>query len=184
VTRIELIARLRELGACSHSLEWLESLDEEPAQEAWDACERVDWMLWLAGHAGLRAEVISLAADYAEHVLPIAETWLREHAPEHAGAPRLAIEAARSGDGDRAYAARAAARAAHAADAAADAADAAADAVRAAHAADAAHAAHAARAAARAAHAADAAAESRWQLARLREVIAWSDVERGLGGAA
>jgi hypothetical protein len=98
MTKTELLKRLRELDACEESIAWLDELGVATAEQAWLACDRVDWLLWLAGHAGLRSQVVSLAADYAERVLPRAETWLREHAPQHADAPRRVIEAARSGD--------------------------------------------------------------------------------------
>jgi len=42
---------LKSMGACSEAVDWAESY--ATLQEAWDACERGDWMLWLAGkHSG------------------------------------------------------------------------------------------------------------------------------------
>ena len=39
--------KLKELGACKNAVEWADKFTT--AQEAWDACERGDWMLWLLG---------------------------------------------------------------------------------------------------------------------------------------
>jgi hypothetical protein len=192
MTRLELIARLERMNACGESLDWLHGLTCETAEEAYAACERADWLLWLAGRAGLRQQCVTLACDYAERVLPIAETWLRANRPEHADAPGRAIEAARAGTVTPAI--RSAAYAAYAAAYAdADAADAAYAAAYAAYAADAdaADAAYAAYAAAdAAADAADAAAyaayaastERAWQAARFREVISWPTLLAAMDG--
>lgn len=36
--------RLRKRDACPEGLEWF--LEQETPQQAWDGCERCDWMLW------------------------------------------------------------------------------------------------------------------------------------------
>ena len=41
------IAYLKKLGACLEAIEWAEQFNS--AQEAWDRCERGDFMLWLLG---------------------------------------------------------------------------------------------------------------------------------------
>jgi len=38
---------LKKLGACFEAVGWAEQFDSP--QEAWDSCERGDWMLWLLG---------------------------------------------------------------------------------------------------------------------------------------
>ena len=43
----EWIRAISRLGACKDAMEWAESYDSLP--EAWAACERGDWMLWLLG---------------------------------------------------------------------------------------------------------------------------------------
>jgi hypothetical protein len=43
----EYIEKLEELGACQEARE--DALKYESSQKLWDACERGDWMLWLAG---------------------------------------------------------------------------------------------------------------------------------------
>jgi len=146
---------LHDLRACSEARDWARNKD---LHEVWVTCERVDWLLWLAGRmAGApgwptRNQIILAACACAETAL--------KFVPEGELRPRLAIEAARAfvrGDANiedvrvarRAAAAYAAAAYAAAADAAYAAADAA-DAYAAADAADA--------AAAAAADAADAAA--------------------------
>ena len=37
--------KLKELDACDHAIEWAK--DYDTLQEAWDNCQRGDWMLWL-----------------------------------------------------------------------------------------------------------------------------------------
>jgi len=114
-------------------------------REAWDACERPDWLLWFAGRRltgeGDSRTFVRIAIDVARLVLPLFERYV----PKDMRVRDCIEVTQRWLDGKaRAVAARAAADAAYAA---ADAADAAADA-----------AAYAARAAAYAAYAADAAA--------------------------
>jgi hypothetical protein len=35
---------LKDLDACKHAIKWV---GDQTAQEAWETCERSDWMLWL-----------------------------------------------------------------------------------------------------------------------------------------
>jgi hypothetical protein len=43
-----------------------------PAAEAWSTCVSVNWLLWMAAHAGVRQELLVLvASDVAQTVLPI-----------------------------------------------------------------------------------------------------------------
>ena len=39
--------KLKRMGACESAVEWADQFDT--LQEAWDSCERGDWMLWLLG---------------------------------------------------------------------------------------------------------------------------------------
>ncbi|MCK5022761.1 MAG: hypothetical protein KAS04_01175, partial [Candidatus Aenigmarchaeota archaeon] len=41
------IVYLRKLGACPQAVEWAK--DYPTLQQAWNNCERGDWMLWLVG---------------------------------------------------------------------------------------------------------------------------------------
>ncbi len=41
------IEKLKKTGPCQEGLDWASKY--ETAQEAWDACERADWMLWAWG---------------------------------------------------------------------------------------------------------------------------------------
>ena len=43
----EHIIKLKELRACPEAIEWAKQFNS--IQEAWDNCERGDWMLWLLG---------------------------------------------------------------------------------------------------------------------------------------
>ena len=176
-----LARQLKAIGACKEAVLWAK--DYKTLRSAWEACERVDWMLWLCakmeGKKGwsTRQQIVLVACDCAELVLPIYEKkypddkrvrncievtreWANGKATieEVRQARRAAYAAA-----DAAYAAAAAAAAYAAADAAAAAA-----AYAAAAAADAAYAAADAAAADAAYAAADAAAADADAAARLR----------------
>ena len=127
--------------------------------EAWDKCERSDWMIWLVRRRKkiTKPQAIEIAIECAARVLAIYE----KRNPKDKR-PRAAIDAARKWLADPSEENR---------NAAADAAYAAADAAHAA--ANAAYAVYAAYAAADAAHAAANAADERtWQRNRLIELMA------------
>ena len=152
----EFQSYLSSVGACRDAREWA---SDRTAQQAWDECERSDWLIWWASKAGADKKVlVRLACKFARTTVPYLKVGELH--------PLKAIEAAEGWcDGTvtieevRLAMNNAADAAAHAAAAAAYAdADADADAAAAAHAADAAaHADAAASAAAYAAHAAAAA---------------------------
>jgi len=148
----EWIEDIEKLGACRKALEWAK--DYPTLKEAWEKCERGDWMLWLVGKylgspRSERRKILVLATcECARLALP--------HATKGDTRPLQAIEMTErwaSGEqvsiedimrvADAAYAAYAATNAAYAADAA----------YAAAHASYAAYAADAARAAAHASYA-------------------------------
>ena len=146
---------LTTLRACPEAIEWAGTYSS--LQDAWDACERADWLLWYAARRGADRKAIVLAAcACARTALP--------HIPPGEDRPRIAIETTEAwarGDAtlaDVRAAANAAAYAAAYADAAAYAAYAANAAAYAAAYADAYAAAAAAYAADATAHAATAAA--------------------------
>jgi len=73
----------RGARACGEALEWLEK--QESPRAAWDACERPDWMIWLAARRGIdRKIIVRIACDCARTVL--------RFVPEGEDRPRLAIE--------------------------------------------------------------------------------------------
>jgi len=43
----KIIEKLTDMGACNAGMEYIRS--HRTMQEAWDKCERGDWMLWLLG---------------------------------------------------------------------------------------------------------------------------------------
>lgn len=98
-TIADVCAFARTRGACRDALGWLRTHDDPRA--AWEACERPDWMLWIAVRRG--------------HVEP---TAIEGAVRAQARTTREAIEAARARGDEAAYAA-ADAYAAAAADAAA-----------------------------------------------------------------
>ena len=139
------ITYLKRLNACREAVEWAK--DYPTLQQAWNNCERGDWMLWLAGKQSgtpetkSRKKLVLAACKCARLSL--------KHVPKGERRPIKAIQTAEkwaNGDSsitlqdvrNAADAADAADAAAYAAYAAADAADAAADAAAAAAAASAA----------------------------------------------
>src|SRR6478609_3414827 len=175
MARMDLMTALSNVGACDEAKRWLaaERLRAPMAtksQERWDACQRGDWMLWLAAKANVDRKRVVMAACACARLALV-------HVPAGEMRPLAAIETAEAwcrGEAtiEQVKAARDAAWRASAAYAAyAASADAYADAAYAAAYADAAYA-----------DAAYAACSS--TLARcadeVRKHIAWSEVERGL----
>ena len=73
----KLARQLKAIGACKEAVLWAK--DYKTLRSAWEACERVDWMLWLCakmeGKKGwsTRQQIVLVACDCAELVLPIYE---------------------------------------------------------------------------------------------------------------
>ena len=139
--------KLKKLNACIDAREWVAA--QRNYKEAWQNCERGDWMLWLAKRLKVDDRKLTLAkfkcANQVRHLMKDQRSIAALDAAERYGNGEIsrdeldaAAAAADAADAD-AYAAYAAdADAADAADAAAAAAYAAAYAAHAAHAADAA----------------------------------------------
>ena len=74
----EYIKKLKEMGACSSGIEW--SKNYEDSQQAWEACERGDWLLWLiswkAGKSGSdsRKKLVLVACECAR----LAWKWMHD----------------------------------------------------------------------------------------------------------
>jgi len=64
------IKKLEKLDPCIDALEWVKK--QEKRQQAWDDCERGDWMLWLLGRlcGDDRRELVSTACECARLALP------------------------------------------------------------------------------------------------------------------
>jgi len=191
----QFIQKLETMNACSDAVNWIISLPRNiTPQQAWELCERGDWMLWLIGKtdrsqsfSGARKPIVRVALECAR----LAWKWMPEESRqcvelyerwvngENVGVDELrqAQAAAHYAAADAAYAAADAADAAHYAAAAAH--YAAADAAYAAHyaAADAADAAHYAAADAAAA-AADAAAAHYAADTRIKTLKKCADIVR------
>ena len=81
--------RIADLGACQEAQDWLKELDPSwTPQQAWDACPRADWMLWLVGRSKNpdKVAIVRVACAIARTVL--------KHVPEGELRPLRAIEAA------------------------------------------------------------------------------------------
>jgi len=132
------IDRIKKMHACGDAVGWLTERNYPTLQEAWNACERGDWMLWYAGRQSgqpdspSRRRLVACACACARVSLHLFGAKYPDD-----NRPRRAIEAAEAwarGDADApssldvrsaAYAASAAANVAYAASAAANAANAA-----------------------------------------------------------
>lgn len=72
------VRKLEALGACNDAVQW--SRGYASIDDAWSACPRGDWMLWLAGKAagppqseGRKKKLVLAACDCARLALPIFE---------------------------------------------------------------------------------------------------------------
>lgn len=85
---------LKKLGACNEAVAWA---GDKSLKEAWETCERADWMFWLCEKMkGIKGwpsekEIVFAACDCAELVLP----YFTKKYPDD-NRPRLAIETARA----------------------------------------------------------------------------------------
>ena len=84
---------LKEINACTEAREWTKG---KSLAEAWDTCERADWMLWLCGRmAGsdgwpTHQQIVLVACEFAETSLKFYESKYPKD-----DRPRKAIETAR-----------------------------------------------------------------------------------------
>ena len=76
--------KLEKLGACEDAVDWASQVSS--LGEAWDSCERADWLLWLVARTSRRELVTLAACACARTVLHLV--------PEGEERPRLAIETA------------------------------------------------------------------------------------------
>ena len=86
-------SKLNELNACREAVEWCS--DFGTLQEAWDKCERGDWMLWYLGQTCGATETDShrtMTACKAACARLVLHIWEAKY-PDDAR-PKLAIEAA------------------------------------------------------------------------------------------
>ena len=140
--------RLKRFAPCSEAMEWMKS--QKNATEAWQNCERGDWMLWIAKRLNVDDRKLTIAkamcAKQVEHLMKdqrskdalqacidyfnglITREQLNAYAANAAAADAAAADAADAADAAAYAAAAYAAAAAAAAYAAYAAADAAADA--------------------------------------------------------
>ena len=81
----ELQKHLGDIEACSEARQWA---GDRTAAQAWEECERADWLLWWAARIERsgRQQVVLAAAACARTALP--------NVPVGEDRPRLAIEAA------------------------------------------------------------------------------------------
>ncbi len=85
--RTALFRHLRSLGACASGIDWIG--ERTPAQ-AWEECERVDWLLWWAAKANPDSGPRIILAMCACVRMALV------HVPSGEDRPRLAIEEAES----------------------------------------------------------------------------------------
>ena len=103
-----LQAHLAAMGACPYAREWAAT---KPAQEAWETCDRADWLLWWAGNTAVNSK-----QDLVRCAVKIARTVAHLNADPRVMAAIEAAEAwAANPNADTALAALAARAAAEAA---------------------------------------------------------------------
>ena len=86
---MNFIDKLKEMDACKPAIKWAENYGT--LDEAWAACERGDWMMWLIGRTCTKSSpehiaLVRLSCRIARDVLP--------HVPVGELRPIKAIEAA------------------------------------------------------------------------------------------
>ena len=83
---------IERFDPCSDAVVWLESNNFKDMNQAWNKCERDDWMMWTLREINYQDKntLINLACDFAERVLPIFE-----RAYPNDTRPRNAIQVAR-----------------------------------------------------------------------------------------
>ena len=59
MTNAELIELLNDKHACVEARDWVNG---QSAQEAWEKCERPDWLFWFCGTVGVQRKQLVLAA--------------------------------------------------------------------------------------------------------------------------
>src|SRR3972149_6910811 len=80
----DIMSFAQSRDACPEALRWLKT--QASPRAAWDACERPDWMIWLAARRGVDHKVLArIACDCARTAL--------RFVPAGEDRPRLAIEA-------------------------------------------------------------------------------------------
>ena len=81
----DFINKLEELDACSEAIGWVET--QETIEQAWQNCERGDWLLWLIGKLDIdRKRLVLAACECARLSLHLV--------PEDEDRPKIAIEMA------------------------------------------------------------------------------------------
>lgn len=82
--------KLEKMGACVDAITWCNI--QKNRSQAWQDCQRGDWMLWLLGHLSgkpesrRRKKLVLCACECARLTLP--------HVPDGEDRPRIAIETA------------------------------------------------------------------------------------------
>jgi hypothetical protein len=85
-----VVNSLIKMGACKEAIEWLET--QSSIKQAWDTCERGDWMLWLLGKLSgepgseKRKPLVLAACGCARLAM--------KYIPKGEDRPRIAIETA------------------------------------------------------------------------------------------
>jgi hypothetical protein len=78
---------IKKFKPCDAAIDWIKSLPESSPEEIWEACERRDWMCWLADKAQIERKLFVLSAcEIARTVLHLI--------PKGEERPLAAIEAA------------------------------------------------------------------------------------------
>ena len=93
----EMVERLAEKSPSKADLSYLAMLKYDTAAEFWERSDSAIDMLHVIAATLPRSVLLGLACDFAEHALPVAESFLRSVGHSCADAPRAAIAAVRDG---------------------------------------------------------------------------------------
>jgi hypothetical protein len=55
--------------ACKESISWIQQNNIQSLEEAWNACERGDWLLWMATKLGIDERKLALCAALCAHTV-------------------------------------------------------------------------------------------------------------------
>lgn len=70
------LEKLNNMGACQPALDWCHEYNFKNLQQAWDKCERVDWLLWLLYKTGTSNQKLCLlACAFTRKVIKLTEEY-------------------------------------------------------------------------------------------------------------
>jgi len=72
--------KLEEMNACPEAIDWV---GDKTLKQAWDQCERGDWMMWLAKRCAARLVEHLMTNERSLKALDVADEFSKGKATEH-----------------------------------------------------------------------------------------------------